>query len=587
MSRSVSPCFSVLAACALLAGACSTPANSRGSFPFPRQQPDNVTSSEDAADAPDAAVAAPDAVTATQPDIVVSDTAVSTSDAATGYDPCAPCVAEDECPTSQRCAQIMGSSYCAWDCSVGPGCEDGSACIAAADTAGQQIQVCVPLVEMICGGGTIDGPDASSVDVVSPKPDAAITCPGYDFPGTPSCCTCKGSNCDPNGCFGGWLCNTKTCKCNTLPVQCGGAPYDAGSTQDTSANCGALDSPPKPSCCACKGTNCALNGCFGGWFCNHDSCKCQPPPDPATCGGVVDVISSPDVAPAFDVTASDAGGSVIPPSGGTLDHLDFAIVGDTRPPSKNGNSFYPTAVITKIWQDVQAELPHLPFAVTTGDYQFSSPSSNNAAIQLDLYLAAQKNFTGTVFHTLGNHECTGATASNCGPGNADGMPLIYQTFLQKMLVPLGVQKPYYSLHIQAKDGSWTAKFVFVAANAWDAEQFVWLEQQMAQPTTYTFVMRHEASYAAQAPGVSPSGEIIKKYPYTLLIAGHTHTLTYSAPKRELVVGNGGAPLATGVNYGYVVARQRPDLALEFNAYDYVTHAVVVAFAVNPDGSTAK
>ena len=155
------------------------------------------------------------------------------------------------------------------------------------------------------------------------------------------------------------------------------------------------------------------------------------------------------------------------------------------------------------------------------------------------------------------------------------------------MAPLGLSKPWYVLNFKATDGSWTAKFVVIAANAWSSEQATWLENAMAKPTTYTFVVRHEGVMVTTAPGVSPSAAIIAKYPFTLLLVGHTHTFDYYAADREVITGNGGAPLATGVNYGYTVIRQRADKALVIDALDYQTHASIQKFAVKPDGTPTK
>ncbi len=558
-----------------------------------------------------------------QPDLAVTAApdVAPTADAAqppTGQaDPCVPCVTEADCAAGQRCAQVQGSSYCAPDCGASATtCSDGLSCVTAPDIAGDQINVCVPLVETCSGSPTTPG-----------GTDNSLVCGDFVGPDVAACCKCSaGKACAANNCYGGYLCNTKTCKCTAPAVACGTASADAGATAadaagaDVSApvedagspsappgTCGALDGPDVASCCKCAaGKACGANNCYGGWYCNHDTCKCQSPPSATSCGAIADVVGSPDIKIA-DAKVADAskdaskdtnkdtskdaskdGGSVVVTSvGGKLDSLDFAIVGDTRPPSKNDIKLYPTAVITKIYQSLEAESPAVPFAVTTGDYQFSSPNTANAGPQLDLYLGAQKNYSGMVFHTMGNHECTGAVVSNCGQGNADGMTQTYQIYLQKLLAPLGLQKPYYTVEFQAKDGSWTAKFVFVAANAWDATQEAWLAQELAKPTTYTFVVRHEGDIAAQAPGVTPSNAILKKNAYTLLLAGHTHTFEYLASKKEVITGNGGAPLATSINYGYVVARQRADMALDFHVYDYATHATIASFVVKPDGTPTK
>jgi hypothetical protein len=247
---------------------------------------------------------------------------------------------------------------------------------------------------------------------------------------------------------------------------------------------------------------------------------------------------------------------------------------------------YPTQVITKIWKGVEAQDPKPAFAVGTGDYMFAKDYGSQGAVQLDLYLGAKANFTNILFPAMGNHECTGATASNCGPSAADGETKNYKSFMSKMLAPLGVTKPYYTVDVKGTNGAWTAKLVFVAANAWNATQATWLEAELSKPTTYTFVVRHESSTATTAPGVTPSGTILKKHPSTIVIVGHTHKYAHYADTRQIVVGNGGAPLVGSGGYGYVVARQRADGAIVFKEYDYATNGVKDTFAVKADGSPA-
>jgi hypothetical protein len=270
-------------------------------------------------------------------------------------------------------------------------------------------------------------------------------------------------------------------------------------------------------------------------------------------------------------------------NGGAVDSLNFAIVGDTRPAGIDDTNGYPVQVITQIWQDIENENPRPPFAVTTGDYMFARPSGSESTPQLQMYLTARANFSNIVFPTMGNHECTGATASNCGEGGTQSTN--FDTYVQHMLQPIGQSNPYYAIQIHSTTGAWSAKFVFVAANAWGPTQAAWLQQAMAQQTTYTFVVRHERASVTEAPGVSPSNQIIAMYPYTMLIVGHTHT--YELQGREVIVGNGGAPLTGGVNYGYVLAQQRADGAMQFTAKDYKTGAAFQAFAVKADGTATQ
>ncbi len=77
-----------------------------------------------------------------------------------------------------------------------------------------------------------------------------------------------------------------------------------------------------------------------------------------------------------------------------------------------------------------------------------------------------------------------------------------------------------------------------------------------------------------------------QYPYTLSIVGHDHT--YSRAGRELLVGNGGAPLGSAVNFGYALVKRRSDGAVAVDMYDYQSNAADTGFhfAVNADGSDA-
>jgi hypothetical protein len=69
------------------------------------------------------------------------------------------------------------------------------------------------------------------------------------------------------------------------------------------------------------------------------------------------------------------------------------------------------------------------------------------------------------------------------------------------------------------------------------------------------------------------------------IVGHTHEyLPYDAESHEVLVGNGGAPLASG-DYGFVLCKQRTDNAIQCDDYDYLTNAPInQAFALTPAGA---
>jgi hypothetical protein len=357
---------------------------------------------------------------------------------------------------------------------------------------------------------------------------------------------------------------------------------DAGGPSET---CGNLVGPDVMAGCHCSsGKTCAANGCFGGWWCNTATNHCQAPP--STCAGS----SSGSGSSSGGGTTFDGGtppSGTVGASGGTVSRLYFAVVGDTRPPSEDDTSGYPTSIITQIYDHIEALSPRPSFAVSTGDYQFAAPTGSEGATQLDLYLGARAAYSGQLFPTMGNHECTGYTNSNCGAGNADGITNNYTSYVAKLLAPISQANPYYEIDINASDGSWTAKFLFVAANAWTQTQANWLDQAMGRATTYTFLVRHESAAVTTPPGVTPSENIMAMHPYTLSIVGHDHTYSKSGA-REVTVGNGGAPLTGSKDYGFGIASQQPDGSIALDMIDYSSGLADSSFhfAVKADGSPA-
>jgi len=311
---------------------------------------------------------------------------------------------------------------------------------------------------------------------------------------------------------------------------------------------------------------------------------------------------SPSVTRGVDGGAAAGAGPFVPyvpgapvagaigPDGGDLSRLLFAVVGDTRPATVDDTSGYPAAIVATIFAGIAALRPSPPMVVSTGDYVFASASRasaiSQAAPQFDIYLQARARFAGALFPAMGNHECTGATSSNCGASAADGDPATYAAFVDKMLAPIGQAAPYYAIDVAAQDAAWTAKFLFVAANAWSTAQEAWLESVMARPSTYTFVIRHEPATADTAPGVAPSEAVMARHPYTLAIVGHSHTYRHdSARPREVLIGNGGAPLSSK-DYGFGVFSQRSDGVIDVDMLDWQTRRADASFhfAVRPDGA---
>jgi hypothetical protein len=250
----------------------------------------------------------------------------------------------------------------------------------------------------------------------------------------------------------------------------------------------------------------------------------------------------------------------------------FAVFGDVRPANPDDTANYPTAIITSLFQQIAAQSPQ--FVVGTGDYMFVS-TSNSAGVdaQLALLQSAEQGFSGPIYHAMGNHECTGATASNCPKGTET--PNV-RAFMSK-LAPAGSAAPYYRVDFDTGAGS--AKLVVVAANAWSDAQAAWLETQLSDPTTYTFVARHEAATITETNGAVASEAIITKHPITLELLGHTHRYE-KIDDRHIISGNAGAPISHG-HYGFVLVDLLTNGNLSVSEIDQATGAVDDTFTICP------
>jgi hypothetical protein len=369
---------------------------------------------------------------------------------------------------------------------------------------------------------------------------------------------------------------------------CGMIAQDTGPDVDAGmpTSCGGLVAPTVTACCACPtGHQCAANGCYGGWWCNTGTCHCQAAP--VTCGP-----PPVDGGPPIDAGPPPVGS--VGPSGGTVSSLFFSVLGDSRPSMPTTTTAgYPTAIVTRLYQDLAALSPQPQFAIVTGDYCFidysmgDSVAATAAHDQMQLYLGARAMFPNTVFFAMGNHECTGGTSSNCGPQGQ--ITPNYSSFLGNMLAPIGQANPYYAIRVDSTSGAWTSKIIFAAPNAWSQAQMDFLTTQLAIPTTYTFVVSHEPPNTTSGPpGLAPLNTLIASAnpPVTLHITGHSHTYYHQRGTNVVVIGLGGAPPAGSYDYGYLTVTQLGTGDIEVAEFDYMTAGRNDVWRVHPDGTAA-
>jgi len=263
-------------------------------------------------------------------------------------------------------------------------------------------------------------------------------------------------------------------------------------------------------------------------------------------------------------------------TGGSVDHLYFAVVGDSRPANIDDTANYPSAIISKIYEEINSLNPRPQFVVGTGDYMYANTTTNTAQPQAALYMQARANFAGPFFPAMGNHECDGYTADNCTSlTQSDNI----KAFMGTILAPNNQTNPYYSIPINSLDGSWTAKFIFVACNAWSSTEQSWLTSTLAQSTTYTILARHEPKAASTGPCVSAAESAMSASSYNVSLVGHTHEFSGSASTKEIIVGNGGAPLDAG-NYGFTTV-ERLSTGWQIKNYDYSTVLPTTTYTITP------
>jgi hypothetical protein len=289
-------------------------------------------------------------------------------------------------------------------------------------------------------------------------------------------------------------------------------------------------------------------------------------------------------------TGKDGGSTGTSPgtiSGGTTGLLKFAVFGDCRPanlpPSSNLNdvSGYPLTIVSTIFTMAQAG--GAQFMIGTGDYMYAS-ADTSVTSQIGVFNQARDAFKGPFYLGMGNHECTGATASNCP--NYDETPNV-KAYMA--MLPKGITTPYYRLDFDTPKG--TAKFLFVAANGWSTTQETWLQDQLADATTYTFVIRHEPTTpgskhdSSTAPGANPSETLLSSAAYTLELLGHSHEYQREDTK-HVISGNAGAPVDNGSNYGFLMIEQQSDGTILATEYDESTGMAIDTWKLNPDGTAA-
>jgi hypothetical protein len=268
------------------------------------------------------------------------------------------------------------------------------------------------------------------------------------------------------------------------------------------------------------------------------------------------------------------------PQGGTVDLLHFGVSGDTRPPSCEDTAGYPTSIIDGIGDAERAA--NAQFALDLGDHMYvCNNSASIAQQQMSLFIQGTQHFGGTWFMTEGNHECMGSGSGFCPTGSSNAN---FNAFLSA-LAPIS-SAPYYSVDVQTSLG--LARFVFVADNSWDSGQATWLDQVLTDADAhakYTIVAKHHPVGDSSVAANSQIVQVIRSHKFALLLTGHAHRYQHGTGDqgRDVIIGNGGAPLVSGGTFnGYAIIDQQRDGTLQFTMYDLASGTAQDQWSVGPN-----
>jgi hypothetical protein len=273
-------------------------------------------------------------------------------------------------------------------------------------------------------------------------------------------------------------------------------------------------------------------------------------------------------------------GGTVTASGGTVDRLYFGYTGDTRP--DHNVSSYPSSlqnVINNIY--LQMGQQGVQFALDGGDHM-EAGNGSDAAGNMASYTTATAMLGKPVFMTMGNHECTKSSSSDCGSG-ACGTDYKCSAFLDA-LKPISTL-PYYRVDVMTNSGK--AVFLVVADDAWDSTQQTWLTNQLNDAdknAKYTFVSKHHPDQNVDQPYFQTIYNLVTSHKYTLFLTGHSHEYKRQRnDPRAVVMGLGGAPFdnPNQMWWGYLTVMQCPDDKMYVTVYDQATGMAKDTFSVPP------
>jgi hypothetical protein len=134
-------------------------------------------------------------------------------DAGTPGAQCAPCVRSSDC-ASGVCAKFADYLFCTDACSTAVPCATDQTCSTLGSPTGAVVNGCLPNETKCAPNNGPVGPDGAPLEHCGND---------LDGPGVTSTCEACGTDaddCQPNGCYGGYWCDSDKKECVTPPTTC-------------------------------------------------------------------------------------------------------------------------------------------------------------------------------------------------------------------------------------------------------------------------------------------------------------------------------------------------------------------------------
>ena len=127
---------------------------------------------------------------------------------------CEPCAASPNCPVGAACAKVSGNLlFCATLCPQGTECDVNALCqLLPGAGPSESVRVCAPKL------GACDPAKSPTNDGAPLDRCGSLVGPGVVA--TCSSCDKFDRDCQKNGCYGGWWCNTSRRRCEKPPASC-------------------------------------------------------------------------------------------------------------------------------------------------------------------------------------------------------------------------------------------------------------------------------------------------------------------------------------------------------------------------------